>query len=219
MNGLIIAGYFRFLFVLVLVFAVSPGIAGTYEVDAGDTRILIHVARAGPLKAFGHNHLISTSAITGSAEYDGKDITRGTFHLSLPVLALVVDSPVLRAQEGDRYRATVAESARDATRKNMLGEHVLHAKRFPAITVVGSWRHGSPANAIVETKISMRGETRTMQVPAVVAIGDDRLVASGNFIVNQSEFGIAPFTAFARTIAVDDKITIDYRIAFKRTIK
>ena len=209
----------KYLLVFVTVVVVVPGHAAKYEVDTRGTLVQIHVSRAGPLKLFGHNHLISTNAISGWLQYDVKDITGSNFRLSIAATALEVDNPEIRKQAGERYRSSVSQSARNGTRSNMLGPDVLNASRFPLIEVSGRWLQGKLHQPTVQASISLHGVTRSLDAPVSLEPKGDRLVASGRLSIRQSDFGIKPFSAVGGTLAIADNIDIDYRIIFDKTVK
>ena len=98
-----------------------PAYAGDYAVDRQKTLILIHVSRAGIARALGHDHLISTRQVAGTARYVDTDLARSQLELRIPVSALVVDDPDLRRAAGERYEKPVGASARDGTPLAMVG--------------------------------------------------------------------------------------------------
>jgi len=187
--------------------------ATEYAVDPDDSQVIIRVYRAGLLKGFGHNHIISTNAIDGRVSYDRRQANSTRFSLSLPVNRFVIDDPQLRQQAGEKFSATVDDDARAGTRKNMLGGKVLQADRFPVVTVKsGQITKTSEQRFNVELQITLRSETRSLTVPVEISEDKGALTATATFSLLQSAFGIKPLKAALGSIAVGDKLDIETRI-------
>ena len=196
--------------IVAVLFSASLAVAANYNIRSGSSIVVIHVSRAGIARALGHDHLISTRQVTGTARYVASDPARSQLELRLPVNALVVDDPELRREAGGRYAKPVSESARNGTRKNMLSERVLDITSFHSIEVQGSWYSGTAKNGLLLATISLRGVRREMKVPVRIEDKAGKLTASGKFLLRQSDFAITPFTTLGGTLAVADTIEIEY---------
>ena len=208
----VIGAYLVLLSSPAFVAAALPVHVNDYTVDASRSLVIIHVSRAGMASALGHDHLISSRQLSGTATYASAELPRSQFSLQLLVNTLVVDDPVLRKQAGGKYAKAVSESARESTRRNMLSDKVLDAAVFGEINVQGRWQSGNLTNGRLALSVSLHGVRREMNVPVQIEIDAGKLIATGKFQVRQSDFAIKPFTTLAGALAVADMIEVDYRI-------
>ena len=208
----VIGAYLVLLSSPAFVAAALPVHVNDYTVDASRSLVIIHVSRAGMASALGHDHLISSRQLSGTATYASAELPRSQFSLQLLVNTLVVDDPVLRKQAGGKYAKAVSESARESTRRNMLSDKVLDAAVFGEINVQGRWQSGNLTNGRLALSVSLHGVRREMNVPVQIEIDAGKLIATGKFQVRQSDFAIKPFTTLAGALAVADMIEVNYRI-------
>ena len=210
---------FPIFLLLLSVISAPPGlVAADFSIDTKASQVVIRVYRAGILKGFGHNHIVSTSTINGQISYDPGHANDARFSLTLPVSSFEIDNRQLRAQAGEQFSAEVDDSAREGTRKNMLGKKVLQARRFPEVSIAsGLITRTWSQRYDVELNISIRGVTHTLIVPVELSEDGDTLIASSSFSLAQSDFGITPLKAALGSIAVGDNLDIDARIVARKT--
>ena len=94
-----------------------------FRVDPARSLLLIVVRRGGALAQFGHDHVVASHDVAGYIAPD-----EGRADLYVPLDALVVDEPALRAEAGFDTQPSAADIA--GTRRNML-EKVLETSRHP----------------------------------------------------------------------------------------
>lgn len=201
--------------------AVTPsdtvGAAGAvrYEVDGAASRVHVLVYRGGAMARLGHNHVVSSRSLSG-ALYLHDDIARSRIVLNLPVPSLIVDDPQSRLLEGPDFVAEVPEDAREGTRLNLLRPEVLDGKSHPVIVLESAAVSGSREHPTLLVRVSIKGVTRDVTVPAAVREQGDRLVAEGEFDILQSDFGIAPFSVALGALQVQDRLRVRFSIACRR---
>ena len=135
------------------------------------------------------------------------------FELGFPVGELIVDDPETRRLAGAEFGTSLSAADREGTRRNMLGAAVLDAGRHPRVELRSSAVSGSLPKVTAQTWITLRGVSREVQVPAAVSLDGPRLTATGEFEIEQSAFGIEPFTAALGALSVQDRVTIRFEIA------
>ncbi len=91
---------------------------------ADQSLLTILVFRGGALAKAGHNHVIASHSMSGTA-WVPADPERASFELHVPVGDFTIDEPALRALEGSEFSAEVPDSAREGTREK-------HAQRTHA---------------------------------------------------------------------------------------
>jgi len=184
--------------------------ATVYEVSAA-SRASIHVFKGGTLARLGHNHVMTAHDITGRV-WMHASFERSGFELSFPVAALVVDDPQARATAGAEFPGEISEDDREGTRKNMLLAAVLDAQSYPMITLRSVRIEGSQANAHLIVRITIKGVSRDVAVPVTVTIDGNRLRAAGEFDVQQTDFGIKPFSIGLGALEVQDRLHVVFNI-------
>ena len=176
--------------------------APVFVVDARASRALIEVGRAGRLARLGHEHAIVARDVHG---YVAPSAGRADFYVRVDTLA--VDEAGARREAGLDTQPSAADIA--GTRENMLHKvfdvpgHpfvVIRARQVPA--------DGVPSDVIIE----VNGNARA--VPVTMHRGGDatRFEATGRFSIDQSAFGIAPFSVLGGALQVRDRVDVRFSI-------
>jgi len=192
----------------------ETGTSLSYVVDHHDSLLRIFVYRAGLLKAFGHDHLISTTLFNGGLFYTTPLSPAAAFKLTVPVDGLVVDDPAQRKAVGGRFSAPVPDKDRGGTRRNMLGDKVLDAAHYPDIIITGHWLAGSPSQARVAVSLDLRDKHAKYSVPVAVRAQNGRLLVTGTMHIEQTELGITPFSVLGGVLQVANGIDVSFSLAF-----
>ena len=186
-----------------------------YTIDPARSLVTLRVYRAGRLAKLGHNHVITSATETGHAWTTGTPATSG-FEVRVAVSEFVVDDPAARAAAGADFPGELSESARAGTRTNMLRAEVLDGERYPEIVVRAGSLGGTWDRPTVVASVTIKDRTRSIDVPLAVVRTDDAIVARGAFRVQQSDFGITPFSIGGGAIAVADAVEISFEIRAAR---
>lgn len=195
--------------------AVDLSGATVYAVSAADSRVDVFVYRGGAMARLGHNHVMTSRAVHGRV-WVHPTLARSGFELSFPVNELVVDDPQARAAAGGDFPAQIPQADRDGTRKNMLRAEVLDGEHFATVTLQSVRVSGTVQSPTIGTRITIKGVTRDVDVPAQVAIADSRLTASGEFDIAQSAFGITPFSIGLGALTVQDTVHVAFNLVALR---
>ena len=190
--------------------AIPPGAAG-YAIDAERSVVTLRVYRSGRLAKLGHNHVITSASETGYAWTSGAPATSG-FVVRVAVAELVVDDPAARAAAGEDFPGTLPDSAREGTRRNMLRPEVLDGERYPEIVVRADTLGGTWERPTVTASVTLKGQTRRIDVPLTIARESDAIIARGDFSILQSDFGITPFSVGGGAIQVADAVAVSFEI-------
>jgi len=182
-----------------------------YQVDSAASEVHILVYRGGAMARLGHNHVVSSKNVSGTLLLHS-DLTRSRLELTLPVTTLIVDDPQARKVEGEDFAAEVPQDARDGTRRNLLRTELLDGEHFPAIKLQSIAVTGIRANPSLLMRITIKGVAHDVVVLARVQEEHDRVDAEGEFTLQQTDFGIAPFSAALGALQVQDKLRIKFRI-------
>lgn len=187
--------------------------AGTrrLQVDPERTVVTVFVRRAGPLARLGHDHVITSADEAGSV-WLGSTPADSSFELTLPVERFDVDLAAARAAAGLEFAAPVPDDARAGTRHNMLRAEVLDEEHFPTITLRSTASSGVWPQPIVRVAVTLKGVEREQEIAVAVERDADSLTARGELRLNQTDFGIVPFTVAGGAIRVADTLEIRFEI-------
>ncbi len=188
--------------------------AARFDVDPQASEVRVLVYRAGPLARFGHDHVV-IGRVRGEIRAGASAATSG-FRLEIPVASFQVDPPAARAEDGGEFAEPVSAQAREGTRHNMLGAAVLDAARYPLIRIESVSLAGPSWNPTVTARVTLRGATHDLRFPAAVFEGPDTLTVIAQFRLDQTEFGIRPFSILGGGLRVRDALDVRLRIVARR---
>lgn len=188
-----------------------PENAVRYEIrpDLSDIRFLVF--RAGALAKLGHNHVVQAKNIEGEV-YLAPDIHQSRFFIRMPVKDFQVDAVGTRVDEGEEFLAQPDDEAIAGTTRNMLGEKVLDAARYPTIEIASVAMTGPAWGIDITVRIRLHGVERELIVPTAIEYNGDKLAATAFFSIKQTDFGIAPMQVLGGAVQVADTIRIRMRI-------
>ena len=186
-----------------------------YRVDSDTSWLRVLAYPDGPLKRFGHHHVISHHGISGTVEV-APDPLESTFMLEITVADLDVDNPDTRALEGEDFEGEISQKDIDGTQANMLGEKLLNGEQFPAIQIQSRAIEGSMTDASIVTTVIVKGLEHTVTFPASIELTDDSFVASGQLELMHDELGLSPFTAMGGALSVRDLLVLKYELSGAR---
>jgi polyisoprenoid-binding protein YceI len=126
---------------------------------------------------------------------------------------LVVDEPALRSEIGLDTQPSPEDIA--GTRRNML-EKVLETDRYPYATIAVGGRPASGSSQPLRVAIGLHGTTRTVEAPVQYRSAGEEVTATGSLAIDQSQFGVVPFSILGGAIAVQDRVTITFQVIASR---
>jgi polyisoprenoid-binding protein YceI len=187
----------------------APGQA--YEVVGSESLLIVRVYRGGTLARAGHNHIVASHDLAGTV-YVAKDLTHSSFELEVPVAELTVDEAELRAAQGAEFAADVPESAKEGTRRNMLGSAVLDAQQYPQISLRCENLALDGDHLLTRVEVRIRDQVRSFTTAVSYTLNSNELLAQGELPLKQTDLGLAPFTALLGALQVQDEMQLQFRI-------
>ncbi|MGB6605758.1 MAG: YceI family protein, partial [Steroidobacteraceae bacterium] len=186
-----------------------------YDIVAERSLLTVRVYRGGALASAGHNHVIASHTLSGTI-YVPTDLLRSSFEVRIAASGLTVDEPPLRAAAGADFPPDMSDSARAATRHNMLGPALLDAADFPDLVLKAERLEpgpgGSPGEVLAHVRTELRGEVRSITVPVRYELHGSELTVSADAPLTQSALGLTPFTALLGALAVQDEMQVSIRL-------
>lgn len=172
------------------------------RVDTRNSLVVIEVHRGGSLARLGHDHAVASRDVTG---YVLPEEGRADLYVQLDRLS--VDEPALRAEAG--FDTQPQQSAIDGTRTNML-DKVLEAARFPFALIQVTRKTDNPSQLIVS--ITLHGQRRNYDIAAHIKTDASGTTVDGQMALNQSDFGIAPFSILGGALQVQDRVDLRFHV-------
>lgn len=187
-----------------------------YQVDPRASVLNIHVYRGGTFARLGHNHVMTSQSLTGQV-WVRPEFSASGFELSFPVADLIVDDPEARRAAGDEFLPEIPAPDKEGTRKNMLRKEVLDGETYPNVTVKSASVAGSLQAPQITARVTIRDASRDVVIPASIVMNGERLTASGEFEILQTDFGMKPFSVALGALEVKDRLLVRFNIvAVKR---
>ena len=178
-----------------------------FEIIPDQSSIHIITDRSGLLSKLAHLHIVSVSDLTGNIIYSPEQAS-GTAILGMNVTDFIVDKPSERNQYPDYFKDQRSESDIQGTRKNMLGNKLLHAEKHPVVEVAVKLLAYNKETSLadLELKINLKGKQFTVNRNANLEVNDNELSVNSEFELSNTELGLKPFTAAAGAMVVGKRL-------------
>jgi polyisoprenoid-binding protein YceI len=186
-------------------FATAAQDKAAYSIDHAKSKLEINVYKAGLFKAFGHDHLVSASEISGRVDFDARKIENSSVSMKVVANSLSVIDPGESEKNRSEIQATMKSS------------QVLDVAKFPEITFSStsvSVAKTTPEGweLTVAGKLNLHGAEKAVSLPLQFHVEGDQLVATGEVFLLQTEYGITPVTVGGGSVKVKDKLRIGFTI-------
>jgi len=192
-----------------LAVAVLPAAAGaaqrTYAVVPAESRVSVHVGRAGLFGFAGHEHEVSGAVAQGEIVADEDDLARSTVSLEFDAAQLKVTGRGEPAGDVPKVQA------------KMLGPEALDVSRYPSVTFRSTAVSGAAAGTEswelqVRGDLTLHGVTRPVTLPVRVSRAGDGLTATARATIRHTDFGMKPVSV-AGVVKVKNELTLEFAIA------
>lgn len=180
----------------------------TWLASAGaDNRIVVNVFKRGILSAFAHDHHFEVTRWQARAEVSGDAPAR---------VEVVLEADSLH----DTQERLSAPDRRKVDARAR-GPEVLDAQRHPRIEFRSLGFEASPGSSPehlagrLEGTLALRGRSVPLQVAIRARRTGNTWDVRGTAHLRQSDLGIEPFSGFAGTIGVEDRIEIELALSLR----
>jgi len=187
-----------------------------FAISSEESLLLVLVYRGGALARVGHNHVVASHNLNGTA-WVAQDITRSSFEVHVPVNDLVVDETQLRMQEGPEFPPEVPESAKDGTRTNMLSAALLDGAQYPEVLLQSERLQKTDTGLQAQVRVTVHGQVRSLVVPLTHELAGEELRVQGQLALRQTDLGLTPFSALGGAMRVQDEIQVKFRLLARPT--
>jgi polyisoprenoid-binding protein YceI len=178
-----------------------------YVVDARASRLTVQVFASGILSAMGHNPKIGIRTFTGEVDFDADAVQASGFRLSMRANSLGVLDDI-----SDKDRREI---------EKMMNEQVLEPSKYPDIvydapTVTITRLEQTLYSATLSGTLSFHGVTRNQIISTRIAAFDEMIRASGEFTLNQSDYGIKPVSFAGGALKVKDELKFSFEMVARK---
>jgi polyisoprenoid-binding protein YceI len=174
-----------------------------FTVEPDQSRALIDVGKSGAFSFAGHAHEVEAPVMSGVVHVDSNDPSHGDVRLEFGAAAMRVTGKGESAADVPKVTAT------------MLSDMVLDAVRYPTITFESTRVTAKGSAAVLDLsvtgRLTIRDRTQIVTAPVGVKITGDRMTATGQFLIKQTDFGIMPVSV-GGVVKVKNELNIAFTI-------
>ena len=178
-----------------------------YLINPGLSRFTARVFASGMLSSFGHNPTIAIREYTGEAVISSANLQQASLRISIPARSLEVADDI-----SQKDRAEI---------ESRMQQDVLETSSYPEIVFESSQVTSSPLSenlyaVEVTGNLTLHGVTRAERITAQVTLIGDTLRASGDFSIQQTNYGIKLVSVAAGTLKVKDEVKIAFDFSARK---
>ncbi len=179
-----------------------------YEINQTLSRFKLKVYATGMLSAFGHSPTIVIRDFSGQATVPDDQNGTAAMEIVIKAASLSVAEDVKESDRREIERAML---------KDVLEVDTYPEIRFSSTEVSGAAPGVASFRARIKGTLALHGTTHPEEIEALVNIMGDRLTASGQFVVRQSDYGIKPVSIAGGTLRLKDEIDLSFDIVARAT--
>lgn len=173
----------------------------SYRIDPKPSRLTVQVTAGGFLATFGHNPTIAARDFSGEAQFDPETLADASLHLEISASTLEVAGG---ASEKDKPEI-----------EQRMHHDVLESDIHPLITfdstnVKATLLTQGQYRVDITGQITLHGVTNDQTISARVIVGPDRLRASGEFTLRQTDYGIELVSVAGGALKVKDEVKVSF---------
>jgi hypothetical protein len=184
------------------------GTHDVYRLNPDRSRVDIIVRRAGALRQFGHDHVITAREVTGYVRAGNDEDSRADLLVDLRELR--VDEAAAREVFGLDTEPSDADIA--GTAENMQ-QKVLQTETWHYAQIAVSACHRDGEWARCDVMLTLKANSHTLPVDVLLEYDEAQLSARGLFTVLQTDLGIEPFSLFGGALSVRDQLLVYFQIS------
>ena len=178
-----------------------------FVIDTRSSRFTVRAFATGMLSAMGHSPTIGIRDVSGEMKLDPAQLKASGFRLSIKSSSLSVQDDI-----SDKDRREM---------ERLMNDEVLETNQFPAILYeapeVAVAKIGDALfTAALNGKLTLHGVTRNESIIARVSWMGSVLRASGDFSLNQSNYGIKPVSVAGGALKLKDELKFSFEIVARK---
>ena len=184
--------------------SLASGETRRYDVRDRDSRLGVHVGRAGLLKLFGHDHWIEARSFTGWVHWSEEEAQSSEFHLEIDAGSLDVADEASSDDDRREVQSTMESRA--------LGLPESRVIRFDSTEVRIDERDDGSYRLRVTGTLALRGVEARVEVPLALELAGGRLVARGSVEIDGRDWGVPQIAAAGGSVKTKNELRIDFEL-------
>jgi len=178
-----------------------------YTIDLSQSRVIATLTQEGFISRRYPTHRVEVKNFGGKIEVSQRDETQIAVEVEAEAKSLTnVDEGMTEFERREFH--------------NVLNNLVLESDNFPKIKFVSASvsdarKSGDTRTFTLNGDLTMRDATKRVSFPVAVTIAKDRLRATGEAALKQSDFGIKPYSGKLGLIKIGDDVKIEFEIVAK----
>lgn len=185
----------------------SVQVSTTYKIDAATSKFTVQAFATGLLSSFGHSPTFAIRDFDGDVEFRPDSLESASLRLKIRASSLTVQDSI-KEKDRQEMEQTMHKDVLE-TEKN---PEIVFETSSVAASKVGEGKYRANISGILK----LRGIAKNQTLTADLSVTDDRVRATGNFSVLQSNYGIKPVSAVGGALKVKDELKFSFDIVAKR---
>ncbi|HMD19871.1 MAG TPA: YceI family protein [Alloacidobacterium sp.] len=189
--------------------AVEPAetVTDRYVFDGRASRFTVRAFATGLLSAMGHNPTIGIRDFSGEMRFNPDALEAGSFRLAIKTSSLGVQDDI-----SDKDLREI---------ERLMSQEVLETAKFPEILYDASSISVTKMSdmlyaATLNGNLTLHGVTRSQSVTARVSMLGSMLRASGDFTLDQTDYGIRLVSVAGGALKLKDELKFSFEIVARR---
>ena len=173
---------------------------GSYTLGPESGQLLIKTGRTGLGARAGHDLTIEVTRWQAQATVDSAEVARSSVRVE-------ADAGSFEVRSGTGGVKPLTDADRAEIKKTIRGK-ILRTGQYPTITFRSAQITGTPGSFSIDGDLTITGRTQPVTVHARVT--DDHV--QGTAAIEQTRWGIRPYTAFLGALKLSDEVTVEFSI-------
>jgi polyisoprenoid-binding protein YceI len=181
--------------------------ADLYRIDGRSSRFTVRAFATGMLAAMGHNPIIGIRDFSGEMTFNPEKLEAGSLKINIKSTSLGVQDDI---------------SAKDLREmERLMNQEVLETAKYPEIlyeaTDISVTKMADTLySATLKGNVTMRNVSRSQSIDVRVALSGSMLRASGDFSLNQTDYGIKLISVAGGALKLKDELKFSFEIVARR---
>ena len=188
---------------------VTPGetAADRYRIDGRSSRFTVRAFAAGMLAAMGHNPTVAIRDLSGELRFNSDKLEAGSLKIAIKSSSLSVQDDISAKDLGEMER--------------LMNQEVLETEKFPEILyeaadISVAKMADALYSATLKGNLTLHGISRSQPINVRVAVLGSMLRASGEFSLNQTDYGIKLVSVAGGALKLRDELKFSFELVARR---
>ena len=188
---------------------VTPGetAADRYRIDGRSSRFTVRAFAAGMLAAMGHNPTVAIRDLSGELRFNSDKLEAGSLKIAIKSSSLSVQDDISAKDLGEMER--------------LMNQEVLETEKFPEILyeaadISVAKMADALYSATLKGNLTLHGISRSQPINVRVAVLGSMLRASGEFSLNQTDYGIKLVSVAGGALKLKDELKFSFELVARR---